>query len=289
MDEVPLSSNADLFPPSSSLNPSKGCHKFHFMMSLESHKGKRFCLHSIGVELRGPGSDRLSQDFDFFTDRPLSEVEDRYSVTLELLARGPKLSDLPKREADRIFPDCVLYKDGDRYCYEYGNAAVLLLVRSENASFAQLISSDEDLSQELGYLFLQSEVGRFLDAQGLHRVHALGLALPDGRSALVHLPSGGGKSTLAVEALKKEGIRLLSDDTPLLDRFGNVHPFPLRLSFRKDAKIPDAWREKATVFARRKHGDKLLVPTSALPANNLPRPGESFRPGKALARCCATW
>ncbi|MGZ3653748.1 MAG: hypothetical protein ACXWSC_21780 [Bdellovibrionota bacterium] len=249
------------------------------MMSPETRKSKRFRLHSIAVELRGRGADRLAQDFDFFTDRPSRNEDDLYSVILEIVAREPARGDLPATEASRVFPDCVLYKDGAQLCYEYHGAAVLRVTRDSRSSLGQLICADEDLAQELGYLYLQSEIGRFLDAQGLHRVHALGLALPTGESALVLLPSGGGKSTLAAEALQSGRVQLLSDDTPLVDRFGNVHPYPLRLSFRAGARLPEAWKEKSTDFHRRKHGSKLLIPTSALPAHSLPRPGEKFRPG----------
>jgi hypothetical protein len=249
------------------------------MNSLEIRKTKRFRLHSIAVELRGKGSERIGQDFDFFTDRPSEEDDEPYSVTLELVARSPARGDLPAVVATRVFPDCVLYRDGPRLSYEYGGRAVLQVTRDSTTSFGQLICDDEDLAHELGYLYLQSEIGRFLDDQGLHRVHALGLALPSGRCALVLLPSGGGKSTLALEALKNENVRLLSDDTPLVDRFGNVHPYPLRLSFREDAPLPEAWRAKSVRFPRRKHGTKVLIPTSALPRHSLPRPGDKFKPG----------
>jgi hypothetical protein len=249
------------------------------MMSLEPRKSKRFRLHSIAVEVRGNGAERVAEDFDFFTDRPgQDEAPDAYNVILELEARAPAAQDLPERESSRVFPDCVLYKDGNRLVYDYG-AAVLVVIRGARSSHGQLISADAALAKELAYLYLQSEIGRFLDAQGLHRVHALGLAFPDGRSALVLLPSGGGKSTLAAEALQSGNVRLLSDDTPLVDRFGNVHPYPLRLAFKPDAKIPASWKEKASAFPRRRHGEKLLVPTSALPPGGLPRPGEKFRPG----------
>ena len=43
------------------------------------------------------------------------------------------------------------------------------------------------------------------------------------------LPSGGGKSTLTLRSLEADGAKLLSEDTPLLDRQGNLHPFPLRI------------------------------------------------------------
>ncbi|HEY8280773.1 MAG TPA: hypothetical protein VIH99_14175 [Bdellovibrionota bacterium] len=248
------------------------------MMYPEARKSKRFRLHSIAVEIAGDGSEQLVRDFDFFTDRPEAGVEARYTVSLEVEARDPRPTDLPKRAADRVFPDCVLYREGNFLVYEYAGT-VLRVERGKNSSSGCLISANATLAQEIGYLFLQSEIGRFLDAQGLHRVHALGLGLPDGSAALVLLPSGGGKSTLAAQALESENCRLLSDDSPLVDRFGNVHPYPLRLSFRPDAKLPPLWKEQATVFERRRHGKKLLVPTAALPSSSLPRPGEKFRPG----------
>ena len=246
---------------------------------LEPIRSKRFQLHGIAVELRGKGAESLVRDFDFFADRPVGKEPALYSVTLEILARAPSPADLPELPAERVFPDCVLYRESDKQLhYEYGGA-VLGVTRERNASYGRLVTEDTALAEELGYLYLQSEIGRFLDAQGLHRVHALGLGLPNGSAALVLLPSGGGKSTLALEALRSGGCQLLSDDTPLVDRFGNVHPYPLRLSFRKDAKLPEEWKKHSTIFERRKHGAKLLVPTAALPAHSLPRPGEKFRPG----------
>ncbi len=62
----------------------------------------------------------------------------------------------------------------------------------------------------------------------MHRVHALALAV-DRRAMLVLLPMGGGKSTLGAELLRHPDVQLLSDDSPLVDRAGRVHAFPLRL------------------------------------------------------------
>ena len=56
------------------------------------------------------------------------------------------------------------------------------------------------------------------------------------------LPSGGGKSTLALRALRDEGT-LLSEDSPLLDRRGRLHPFPLRIGI--NATTPTAFRPRA--------------------------------------------
>ena len=245
----------------------------------ETRKIQHFWLHSIAVELSGAWAERLAKDFDFYTDRPHRQGEKaRYHVSLELVEKTPSAEDLPAVGAERVFSDCVMFREGDRLFYEY-SGAVLQVERQGKSSRGRLISKNSDLALEVAYLYLQSEIGRFLDAQGLHRVHALGIGLPSGKAALVLLPSGGGKSTLALELLQSEGCVLLSDDSPLVDRFGRVHPYLLRLSFRPDAKLPAAWAESAIPFARRKYGPKTLVSTAALPRAALPRPTDSFRPG----------
>src|SRR2546426_652623 len=70
--------------------------------------------------------------------------------------------------------------------------------------------------------------GRDGQSPALPRLHALGLAGSRGAVAVL-LPSGGGKTTLALRALREDGVRLLSEDTPLIDRRGMLHPFPLRI------------------------------------------------------------
>ncbi len=72
---------------------------------------------------------------------------------------------------------------------------------------------DAPLVHEAVYLFLLSRVGEHLDDLRLPRLHALGLVGGDGAVAVM-LPSGGGKSTLALRALQSDGVRLLSEDSP---------------------------------------------------------------------------
>jgi hypothetical protein len=87
---------------------------------------------------------------------------------------------------------------------------------------------DAALVHEAAYHFLVSRIGVHLDAQGMTRLHGLGLSGADG-GVVVMLPSGGGKSTLVLRALRDERVRVISEDTPLLDRRGVLHPFPLRI------------------------------------------------------------
>jgi hypothetical protein len=248
------------------------------MVALEPRKGKRFSLFSISVEISGNRAERVASDFDFYTGRG-PEEKPKYLVRLELVNAEAGGANLPPVPAERVFSDCVMYREGDKIYYEYSGGAILEVERGRRQSYGRLTSANIELADEIAYLYLQSEIGRFLDEQGLHRVHALGIGLPNGQAVLVLLPSGGGKSTLALELLQREGCVLLSDDTPLVDRFGRVHPYLLRLSFRPDAKLPERWKETALPFARRKHGSKLLVSPKSLPGAGLPRPEDRFKPG----------
>jgi hypothetical protein len=65
-----------------------------------------------------------------------------------------------------------------------------------------------------------------------------------GNGVLLLLPSGGGKSTMTMELLRHPDFTLLSEDTPLIDRKGRMHPFPLRLGIRdgESAEVPEQMR-----------------------------------------------
>lgn len=112
---------------------------------------------------------------------------------------------------------------------------------------------------ELAYLAVLSRAGEELDRAGLHRVHALGFALGDSGGLLL-LPSGGGKSTLALELVSAcPSLRVLSDDTPLLDAAGRLRAFPLRWGFAPStdlARVPEA---HVRPFERLRFGPKKLV------------------------------
>jgi hypothetical protein len=125
-----------------------------------------------------------------------------------------------------VTPRNVVYQHGGRTIVDYFGRALSVFDRRSGRLVLQ--SEDEHLVHEAAYLFLLSRIGEHVDACGLARLHAVGLAGAEGAVALL-LPSGGGKSTIAVRALRAEGVRLLSDDSPLLDRRGRLHPFPLRI------------------------------------------------------------
>src|SRR5262249_9427101 len=79
-----------------------------------------------------------------------------------------------------------------------------------------------------------SRTADYLDARGLPRIFGLGLAGRSG-AVLVLLPPGGGKTTLALQALGADGVSFLSEVSPLIDSEGRLHPFPFPLWVRTNA------------------------------------------------------
>jgi hypothetical protein len=132
----------------------------------------------------------------------------------------------------------TLFQDGERTVVDYFGRAVSILDRATGRVVVQ--GEDDHLVHEAVYHFLLSRIGEHLDAHGLTRLHGVGLAGGQG-AVVVMMPSGGGKSTLALRALQEEGVRLLSEDSPLIDRRGGVHPFPLRIVVNPTdaATLPD--------------------------------------------------
>ncbi len=167
--------------------------------------------------------DQLLLDFAWFRAEVAAGAED---VRSRCSAAPPDFDAFGPLEASFVTPRNVVYEKGGLTVIDYFGRALSVLDREQGLLTIQ--GEDEHLVHEAGYLFLLSRVGEHLDRIGLPRLHALGLAAPDGAVAVM-LPSGGGKSTLALRAIEADGVGLLSEDSPLMDRHGRLHPFPLRI------------------------------------------------------------
>jgi hypothetical protein len=147
----------------------------------------------------------------------------------------------------------IRYDDGCWARYDYGErSGVVHAERPERL-------------RELAYLAVLSRAGEELDRRGLHRVHALGVAAPAG-AALVILPSGGGKSTLALEFLRRRSLSLLSDECPLVAADGVVRPFLLRLGLRAGADLAGLPPGSLRPFRRSGYEEKQLLDAGAFDA-----------------------
>lgn len=227
-------------------------------------------VHGLSIRVRGDWPEVLEAlrlDFAWF-DRPTAAGP--AGVEVEVQRRAPDydaFADLPSRF---VTPRNVVYQDAGRKVVDYFGRALSILDTASGRLVVQ--GEDPHLVHEAAYHFLVSRIGQHLEARGLTRLHGLGLSGPDG-AVVVMLPSGGGKSTLVLRALRDETVRLLSEDTPLLDRRGMLHPFPLRIGVNAGdaAQLPEGSVRR---IERMEFHPKLALELSAF-ANRIdpdPRP-----------------
>jgi hypothetical protein len=187
----------------------------------------RLEVHGLGVAVRGDWPKVLEQvrlDFAWFEHAAPAAGRADVEVTIE--RRPPDFEALGDGVASFVTPRNVVYQDGRNTIVDYFGRAVSVYDRDAGRLVVQ--GEDDHLVHEAVYHFLLSRIGEHLEARGLTRLHALALSCRQGAVAVM-LPSGGGKSTLALRALREDGVRLLSEDSPLIDRHGMAHPFPLRI------------------------------------------------------------
>ena len=148
-------------------------------------------------------------------------------VSVRYARRAPDRSDHPASlEAVRITQRSAEYRDGSRSIVDFGRA----LSVDDGAGSLTVEGLHGWTAWRAGHVFLLNRIDAHLRTLDLVRLNGLGLAGRDG-GVLVLLPSGGGKTTLALSAIEA-GAGLLSEERPLLDAGGRMHPFPLPLLVR---------------------------------------------------------
>jgi hypothetical protein len=167
--------------------------------------------------------DALRLDFAWFV-RPGPAPGDAVVVETEL--GPPDFDRFGETIASFVTPRNVVYQTDGKTVVDYFGQAVSVLDRARNHLTVR--GEDEHLVHEAAYHFVLSRIGEHLDRRRLPRLHGLGLAGREG-GVVVLLPSGGGKSTLALQALGDGQVKLISEDSPLLDTHAQLHPFPLRI------------------------------------------------------------
>ena len=212
-----------------------------------------FDFYGLTVRVDSPASalaDEVRRDFTYFARAPQPVRQ-----TIEMHLAPAPYDQLPALRASLISPRNVCYRDGARQYLDYFGRGLAIVDGVERR--CTIYGEDADLVHEIAYLYLLSTIGQHLDAAALHRLHALGVSY-HGHGVLLLLPSGGGKSTMALDLLRRPGFLLLSEDTPLIDRHGRIHPFPLRLGIRpgEAGEIPE---EYLRTVARMEFDPKTLV------------------------------
>jgi hypothetical protein len=194
-------------------------------------------VHGLRIAIEGDWPELVEElrlDFAWFATPPPAGAD----VTVTVERRAPDYGAFGNLPAAFVTPRNVVYQDGERNVVDYFGQA--LSVYDRRAGTLRIQGEAKHLVHQAAYLFLLSRVGEHVDAAGLPRLHALGLSGAQGAVAVL-LPSGGGKSTLGLRALREDGVKLLSEDSPLIDVHGRVHPFPLRIGVNPTdaARLPD--------------------------------------------------
>ena len=188
-----------------------------------------FDFYGLMIEAKSDSAELMEEvrrHFAYF-----SVANGKAQVRVEIRVEAPPYRGLPALTASVFTPRNVSFIDNRTTYIDYFGQALAVFERDEKRCI--IYGTSNDLLHEIAYLFILSTVGQHLDSRGLHRVHALGVSYRN-KGILLLLPSGGGKSTMALELMRRPGFLLLGEDTPLIDRRGSILPFPLRLGVRPD-------------------------------------------------------
>ncbi|HQH26729.1 MAG TPA: hypothetical protein PLP17_04970 [Oligoflexia bacterium] len=177
-------------------------------------------------------------------------------LQIEVFGEQAPPSFIPELVESMHSPEYVAFDDyPKRYVDYYGRAMVLFDYAAETAV---MYSADLPFLYEKLYLLILSRSGEKLDRQGLHRVHGMAVSFR-GTGCLFLMPSHGGKSTLALSLLRDKEIKLIAEDTPLIDHHGIIYPFLLKLGLSEQQIPGDASPNLVRVFDRNKWGKKSLL------------------------------
>jgi hypothetical protein len=110
--------------------------------------------------------------------------------------------------------DLHLTESGEDVFITEGESLFHVQSRQRRAT-AQIAPSFDERPLQQRHRFWAYGVVKLLQQQGLHALHAAGVATPRGENLLIVGPSGSGKSTMTI-GLIRIGGRFLSDDTILL-------------------------------------------------------------------------
>jgi hypothetical protein len=202
-----------------------------------NHGPSEAYLDFYGCVVKVVGSDQgcmenVRRDFsNFICSQPPAEPR---SVTVRLNRESPPPTPAKARRVFRTRQAVCYGHERIRYVDYPGRALVRYDFDSEEAV---VFSLDDGLLHEIGYLIILSRVGELLDKEGIHRIHGLAVSM-GGSATICLLPTGGGKTTLALELVKEADCVLLSDEIAAIDQQLRVLPFPLRIGVRAAESIP---------------------------------------------------
>jgi hypothetical protein len=191
----------------------------------QARTSRSFDVHGLRILVEGDWPEVIESvrlDFAWFEDPSVTAPH----IRVEVVREEPRFDEFGDVVASFVTPRNVVYQDGPRTIIDYFGRAVSVFDRAE--SRLEIRGTQRDIVHEAVYQFLLSSAGAYFDSRRMPRMHGVALVGAPG-AVIVMLPSGGGKTTLALRALQDGSVKLLSEDSPLLDTRGRLHPFPLRI------------------------------------------------------------
>ncbi|MFL5814736.1 MAG: hypothetical protein ACJ763_14270 [Bdellovibrionia bacterium] len=217
-------------------------------------------IYGIGVEILAHRLEiasvleNLGKDFDYFrVEQPDSEIR----IRLELKASEFDLS--AEHPGPRLFKTkmCDVHGLGPyRFC-NYGQGVWVKAVNSPSIRNFSVFGMAPDLIYEAAYVALLSSIGEELDQLGYHRLHSVGVQV-NGAGAALAADSGQGKSATAILLGQNAGVKVFSDEMPLI-RQGVIYPFPIRMALHPHIATSLGLNPSGTRQFKRK-----IYPTKAL-------------------------
>jgi hypothetical protein len=166
----------------------------------------------------------LRKDFSCFVTPEFKTKEKFLFVKID--KKNPTSVQVPKIVSRMQSLNSITYQvKGIRYNDYYGK---LLSVFDYALERAEIYSESEDKAHEVVYLLILSRIGKRLDRKGFHKLHAFAISY-ESKAFVCMMPMKGGKSTLLMELLKNEKVKMISDDIPLIDQSGAVLSFPIKI------------------------------------------------------------
>lgn len=221
-------------------------------------------FYKIQVQVESTSEDilvPLKKDFSNFIQK---ERPNQFEFILQIFNQAPPYSMVPNMVATMQTLNSICYdNNGIRYCDYYGDMLVILDTKN---NVAKMYSENIPKIHEISYLLVLSRVGKLMDLQGLHKLHAFSVSYKD-LAIVCMMPMKGGKSTLLMQFLKDKRFKIISDDIPLVNLTGEILPFPIKIGLSDlpgnlDVVNPE---ENFYTMERAHYGKKQLLCLNGLP------------------------
>ena len=200
---------------------------------------------------------KLENDFICFQE-PVKNITRQFNIEIFITEKLPTelIGELPAYNQTK---NSIEYRNEHSSFYDYYNKALLIFNRKTLKT--QIFGINTNIIHELCYLFLLSKSNKIMDLAGLHKIHSCAVSNSKNKAFIFMLPMKGGKSTIFLNLLKNKELKIISDDSPVIDWKGNIYPFPLRVGLEQNSSIPSYLNNPKTyILERQEFGIKILIP-----------------------------